>query len=98
MSSKSTDKNTIFVGKKPTSKYALSVLSQFNNGVKPIFIKARGRSISRAVDTSQLVLNRYLKDFKVKNVVLGTEQMDSVGRNGEPRKINISTIEIELGE
>ena len=97
MSKESKDYNTIFVGQKPTKVYAFSVLEQHNRNVSPIFLKARGRSMQKAIDVSQLVINKYIKDLKVTNVELGTEERDMEMRDTkEIRKINISTITIEL--
>jgi len=36
------------------------VVTQFNNGAEEVAIKARGKAISRAVDTSEIALNRFL--------------------------------------
>ena len=52
--------NTVFVGNKPVMNYVLAVVTQFNNGAEPVAIKARGKAISRAVDTAEIALNRFL--------------------------------------
>jgi len=50
---KKRDENTIFVGNKPPMSYVLAVVTQFNTGgSEDVVIKARGRAISRAVDTA----------------------------------------------
>jgi len=49
--------NTVFVGNKPVMNYVLAVVTQFNNGAKEVSIKARGKAISRAVDTAEIALN-----------------------------------------
>ncbi len=45
--------NTVFVGNKPVMNYVLAVVTQFNNGADLVAIKARGKAISRAVDTAR---------------------------------------------
>ncbi len=61
------DDNTIFVGKKPAMNYVLAVVTQFNTSSSDeVVIKARGRAISRAVDTAEIVRNRFVTDAKVK--------------------------------
>ena len=89
-------KNTediIFVGQKPPMAYVLAVVTQFNgNGSKDVVLKARGRSISTAVDTAEIVRNRFVKDAKIKEIKIGTESVT----NEEGREKNISSIEISL--
>ena len=55
-------------------------------------MKARGRAISRAVDVVQILQNRFYKDLKVKDIRIGTEQVQS--QTGQT--LNISTIEITV--
>jgi len=90
------EKNTddvIFVGQKPPMAYVLAVVTQFNsNGSKVITIKARGRSISTAVDTAEIVRNRFITNAKIKEIKIGTETVT----NEEGRDKNISSIEISL--
>jgi DNA-binding protein len=88
-----TDENTIFVGNKPPMSYVLAVVTQFsNNGSDDVFVKARGRAISRAVDTAEIVRNRFIREAEVKNIKIGTESMT----NEEGRSSNVSYIEICL--
>ena len=87
------DENTIFVGNKPPMSYVLAVVTQFsNNGSDEVVVKARGRAISRAVDTAEIVRNRFVTDADVKNINIGTESMT----NEEGRTSNVSSIEIIL--
>jgi len=89
---KRTDDNVVFVGQKPTMSYVLAVITQFSGGLKEVHLKARGRSISRAVDIAEIVRNRFLGDVKIKSIDTGTEER--VVENGN--KINVSTIDINL--
>ncbi|MFH0966180.1 MAG: DNA-binding protein Alba [Methanobacteriota archaeon] len=83
--------NTIFVGNKPVMNYILAVVTQFNGGAKEVIVKARGRSISRAVDTTEIALNRFLQNVDKKSITISTELVDT--ENG---KTNVSSIEIIL--
>jgi len=88
-----TDENTIFVGKKPPMSYVLAVVTQFNtSGSDEVMIKARGRAISRAVDTAEIVRNRFVTDAKIKDIKISTESLT----NEEGRTSNVSSIEICL--
>jgi DNA-binding protein len=89
---KTADENTIFVGNKPPMSYVLAVVTQFNGGSDQVMIKARGRAISRAVDTAEIVRNRFVQDAKVKDIKIGTESIT----NEEGRNSNVSSIEITL--
>jgi DNA-binding protein len=86
------DENTIFVGNKPPMSYVLAVVTQFNGGSENVYIKARGRAISRAVDTAEIVRNRFVKDAEVKDIQIGTESIT----NEEGRSSNVSSMEITL--
>jgi len=86
------DENTIFVGNKPPMSYVLAVVTQFNGGSKEVMIKARGRAISRAVDTAEITRNRFIKEAVVKDIIIGTESIT----NEEGRNSNVSSIEITL--
>ena len=48
------ENNTIFVGSKPVMNYVLAVVTLFNNGSDSVLIRARGKAISRAVDTAEI--------------------------------------------
>ncbi len=85
--------NVVFVGKKPTMAYVLAVMTQFSDGAKQVYVKARGRSISRAVDVAEVVRNKFMQDLK-SQVSIGT---DEVTREDSSR-INVSTIEIVLNK
>ena len=87
-----TGDNVIFVGKKTPMAYVLACITQFNDGKKEVVLRARGKSISRAVDVAEIVRNKFFTDVKVKDVKIGTEEM----ANQQGEKVNVSTIEIVL--
>ncbi len=82
----------ILVGRKPTMNYVLATTLPLTEG-KKVVLKARGRAISKAVDVVEVVRRRFVKDAKIENVNIGTEE-GRVGNDGRPR--NVSTIEITL--
>jgi DNA-binding protein len=86
------DENTIYVGNKPPMSYVLAVVTQFNGGSDEVVIKARGRAISRAVDTAEITRNRFVTNAKIKDIKIGTESIT----NEEGRSSNVSSIEISL--
>jgi DNA-binding protein len=89
-----TDENVIYVGNKPPMSYVLAVVTQFNtSGSDEVIIKARGRAISRAVDTAEITRNRFVTDATVKEIKISTE---AITNEEEGRTSNVSSIEICL--
>jgi len=86
------EENTIFIGKKGTMAYVLAVVTQVNSGAKEVTIKARGKAISRAVDVSEIVKNKFLKDMKISGIGTSTEELSTE----EGGTIKVSSIEITM--
>lgn len=85
--------NIVFVGKKPTMSYVLAVITQFSDGMPEVNVKARGRSISRAVDVVEVVRNRFMNGLNY-GVEFGTEEVMDENNS----KLNVSTIHIKLSK
>lgn len=88
------ESNAVLVGIKPVMNYVLACITLFHGGATEIKVKARGRSISRAVDIVEVVKNRFLPNVTIKNIGTGTEQLAPRERGGQ--STNVSTIEITL--
>ncbi len=88
------EENTIFIGKKGTMAYVLAVVTQVNAGAKEISIKARVKAISRAVDVSEIVKNKFIKDLKISNISTSTEEISS----DEGGALKVSSIEILMSK
>ena len=86
------ENNTIFVGSKPVMKYVLAVVTQFNEGNNGVVLRARGKAISRAVDTAEIVRNRFVPDSDVTDIQISTEEIE----NFNNEKTNVSIIEISM--
>lgn len=84
--------NTVYIGKKPAMNYVLAIVTQFNSGSPEVCVRARGHSISRAVDVAEIVRNRFIPGSKVRTVQIFTEKL--TGEDG--RTANVSGIEIFL--
>ena len=95
MSKESTDSKVIYVGRKLPMDYVLAIVTAFSDSdVKEAIVKARGRSITTAVDAVEITRRRFVKEMIVDTVAIGTEEMPP--REGESNSRNISTIEITL--
>jgi DNA-binding protein len=88
------DNNAVLIGKKPVMNYVLACITLFHGGAKEVSIKARGRSISRAIDVVEVVRRRFLPDVKVKKIGIGTDQISP--REEGNSLTNVSSIEITL--
>ena len=88
---KKNEENVIFVGNKPAISYVLAVVTQFKSSDE-VVIKARGRAISKAVDTAEIVRHRFLETAVIKDIKIGTESVV----NEEGNNFNVSSIEIYL--
>ena len=89
------DPNTIYVGKKRVMNYVLACMTVLQSGSDTVSIKARGRSISTAVDVSQILTRRFTQGITVKSISIATEQVP----NRETNELsNVSSIEIEMGK
>jgi archaea-specific DNA-binding protein len=84
--------NIVYIGRKPTMNYVLAVVTQFNNGMREVTIKARGNSISRAVDVKEIVVNRFLPDLKEKGIRTSSEELT----NEDGTRSKVSAIQIVL--
>jgi len=93
--SKMSESNAVLVGRKPVMNYVLACLTLFQEGVNEISVKARGRAISRAIDVAEILRRRFLSDVKVKDIKIGTDQIERIEGNGVS---NVSTIEVILSK
>ncbi|HML01816.1 MAG TPA: DNA/RNA-binding protein AlbA [Candidatus Bathyarchaeia archaeon] len=91
----SREPNVIFVGKKLSMNYAMAIVTGFSgSNTKEITLKARGQSITTAVDAVEIARHRFMKDLNVGKIIIGTEEMPP--REGESRPRNVSMMEITL--
>ncbi len=85
-------RDTVYIGKKPLMAYVTSTLIQLAN-IPSVTIKARGMSIGRAVDVSQIISRKTENaGYSIGNIKIGSESLES--QDGRTR--NVSTIEIEV--
>jgi len=85
--------NTVLVGKKPVMNYVIAVLTLIHQGVDEVIVKARGRAISKAIDTVEIVKNRFLPGkIVVDDIKIGSQTVT----NPQGRETRVSIIEIKL--
>lgn len=84
--------NVILIGKKPLMTYVTATLVQLASE-PTVIIKARGKSIARAVDVAQIIAKRMDNmGYKIGSVKIGSQIIES--DDGKQR--NVSTIEVQL--
>ena len=77
--------------------YVLACITFFHSGAKEVSIKARGRSICRAIDVAEVVRHRFLPDVKIKRIGIGTDKfLPQDHEDVNQGETNVSTIEITL--
>jgi DNA-binding protein len=87
--------NVVYIGRKPTMSYVLAIITSFTGSdAKDVTLKARGQSITTAVDAAEITRRRFMKELNVSEITIGTEEMPP--REGENRARMVSTIEITL--
>jgi len=92
--SEESTENVVFIGRKPVMNYVVACLTLFNSGADGVVVKARGRAISRAVDTVELLRRAFVKDVKIEDIEINTEEIT----REDNRKSNVSTMEITLAK
>ncbi len=88
------DDNSIFVGEKPFMNYVTGVVIQFTTkNASEVIVRARGKFISRAVDISQVVINRFMQgQVRIKDIKVASEEF----KNKEGKDVRVSTMDIVL--
>ena len=89
----SEEQNVVYIGRKPVMSYVLAVITSLNMpDVNEVVLKARGRSITIAVDAAEITRRRFMNTLEVDKINIGTEEL--TGEEGRPRAV--SFIEITL--
>lgn len=85
-------RNFVIVGLKPIMNYVVACMTLFNAGTEKVRLKARGRNITKAVDTINMLQSVFLRDLMVDKVEIGTDKYIS----DEGKELSVSTIEIGI--
>ena len=74
--------------------YVMAVMTALKENRSEAILMARGRAITTAVDVAEVVKNQYLSDLVVKDISIGTEELEN--EDGSMR--NVSNISITLAK
>ena len=86
------DDNIIFVGTKAPMNYVVAVLTEFKKN-NEVIIKARGRSISKAVETGLLVQKKFMKEAEIIEIKV---DLENIIDDKTQKPMDIPAIEIYL--
>ena len=86
--------NIVYIGRKPAMSYVMATLATFNNG-EIVYLKARGRSITTAVDVAEITRNRYITGMLRPEIIIGTEKVED---ERGPRNVSTMTITLNKGD
>jgi DNA-binding protein len=85
------EENVVYIGRKPVMSYVLAVITHFNmSDVKDVVLKARGTSISTAVDVAEITRRRFMNTLSVEKINIGTEELP--GEDGRTRAVSFMEI------
>ena len=84
------DDSKVFIGRKKSMNYVMAAMVVLNE--KPVRLLARGRSISRAVDVAEILINNFIKGSIYGEIIIDTETIT----NDDGTSSNVSSIEIEI--
>jgi DNA-binding protein len=84
------DDSKVFIGRKKTINYVMAAMVVLNE--KPVRLLARGRSISRAVDVAEVLINKFSKGATYGEIIIETETIT----NTDGTNSNVSSMEIEI--
>ena len=91
----STDANVVYIGRKPVMSYVLALMLHLNTpNAKDVVLKARGRSITTAVDVAEISRRRFLDKLSITNIEIGTEELPQDG--GTTRAVSTMQITLQL--
>jgi archaea-specific DNA-binding protein len=86
------DDNIIFVGTKAPMNYVVAVLTEFKKN-NEVIIKARGRSISKAVESALLVQKKFMKEVQIIEIKV---ELEHIIDDKTQKPMDIPAIEIFL--
>jgi len=86
------EQNLVRVGRKPIMNYVTACVTLFNSGNDEVMVRARGRTIEKAIDIVQMLKRGFLKNVAILSIDVGSENV----RRMDGTRGNISIIEITL--
>ena len=74
--------------------YVLAVITHFNMpDAKDVVLKARGMSITTAVDVAEITRRRFMNTLEIEKINIGTEEL--AGEEGRTRAVSFMEITLK---
>jgi len=90
----SKDQNVVYIGRKPVMSYVLAVITYFNTpDAKEVVLKARGMSITTAVDVAEITRRKFMNSLEVDAINIGTEELEQ--EDGRSRAVSFMEIALK---
>jgi len=90
----SEEQNVVYIGRKPVMSYVLAVITHFNApDVKDVVLKARGMSITTAVDVAEVTRRKFMTTLGVDKINIGTEEIKQ--EDGRTRAVSFMEITLK---
>ncbi len=86
------DTDIIYVGNKTPMKYVQAAMTSFNQDNNRVILKSRGRAISTAVDTAEILRREFMEDVDIENIEISTEEVE----DDDGETIKLSSIRITM--
>jgi DNA-binding protein len=67
--------NMVRIGKKPVMNYVVACVTLLNHGVRQVMIRARGQTISKAVDVVEMLRRSFMKNLEIGAIMIGSEEI-----------------------
>ena len=66
------EQNLVRVGRKPIMNYVTACVTLFNSGNDEVMVRARGRTIEKAIDIVQMLKRGFLKNVTILSIDVGS--------------------------
>ena len=89
--------NSIKIGQKSATVYAVSALTQLQSGTKEIVFQARGRMVKTLIDSIEVLKSRFHQEVQLTKFVTGTDTVKFIDKEShKERTARVSTLEVTI--
>jgi len=81
--------NMVRIGRKPVMNYVVACVTLVNHGVRQVVVRARGQTISKAVDVVEMLRRSFMKNLEIGSIAIGSEEITRL--DGKPASISTIT-------
>ncbi|MFB6283136.1 MAG: DNA-binding protein Alba [Halobacteria archaeon] len=82
----------VYVGNKTPMQYVQAAMTSFNQGNDEVVLKSRGRAISTAVDSAEILRREFMEDVDINDIEISTEEIE----DDDGEEVKLSSMRITL--